>query len=163
MRNTVAEISRICLTLGINLLTLPLEMHRDTSRSGPRSRIAGVVLASMLAACGSVPGKEEAKPEAVVRALAQERAKAVVAGDVARIYGYLSPTTREAMSLDAFRNTIRAGFWTQAEVVKVDCQPEVCDVELQVTYVYRGSSIVTPVRESWIRSGGGWWHVYKPT
>jgi hypothetical protein len=138
-------------------------MHRDTSCLGPRSLIAGAVLASMLAACSSAPGREEAKPEAVVGALSQQRANAYMAGDVAKVYGYLSPATREAMSLDAFRNVIRPGFWTQAKVVKVECQPEVCDVELQVTYVYRGSSVVTPVRESWIRSNGGWWHVYKPT
>ena len=145
------------------MLTLPLEMRRDTSRNGPRSRIAGAVLASMLAACSSAPEPRDASPEQVVRARAQERAKAMVSGDVPRVYGYLSPTTREAMSLEAFSNTVRGGFWTQADVVKVECQPEVCDVELRVTYVYRGSSIVTPVKESWIRSNGGWWHVHKPT
>jgi hypothetical protein len=74
----------------------------------------------------------------------------------------MSPAAREALSLEAFRGAIRVGFFQKADVVKVECQPDVCDVQLQVAYVYRGSSIVTPVRESWIRSGDGWWHVFKP-
>lgn len=166
MRHTVVEISRICLTLGFNLLTLALEMRRDTAFGTTRGSLAGVVgslvLASMLAACGAAPGKKEAPPEELVRARAQERWSALIAGDVPKVYGYMSPAAREALSLEAFRDSIRLGFFQKADVVKVECQPEVCDVQLQVTYVYRGSSIVTPVRESWIRSDGGWWHVFKP-
>lgn len=141
-------------------------MRRDTARGTPRSSLAGtvgsLVLASMLAACGAAPGKKEAPPEELVKARAQERWGALIEGDVPKVYGYMSPAAREALSLEAFRNSIRLGFFKKADVVKVDCQPDVCDVQLQVTYVYRGSSIVTPVRESWIRSDGGWWHVFKP-
>ena len=141
-------------------------MRRDTAFSRTRGSLAGMVgslvLASMLAACGAAPGKKEAPPEELVRARAQERWSALIAGDVPKVYGYMSPSAREALSLEAFRDSIRLGFFQKADVVKVECQPEVCDVQLQVTYVYRGSSIVTPVRESWIRSDGGWWHVFKP-
>jgi hypothetical protein len=125
--------------------------------------VGSLLLASMLAACsGSAAKKSQVPPEQAVRALAQERWDALVAGDVPKVYGYMSPAAREALSLEAFRGSIRVGFFQKAEVVKVDCQPDVCDVQLQVAYVYRGSSIVTPVRESWIRSGDGWWHVFKP-
>lgn len=148
------------------MLTLPLEMRRDTARKGPRSNLAGAVgnllLVAMLAACSGKATKQEAPPDELVKARAQERWSALIAGDVPKVYGYMSPAAREAMSLEAFRNSIRLGFFQKADVVKVDCQPDVCDVQLQVTYVYRGSSIVTPVREAWIRSDGGWWHVFKP-
>ena len=141
-------------------------MRRDTARSAARSSLAGavgsLVLASMLAACGATPGKGEAPPEEIVKARAQERWSALVAGDLPKVYGYMSPAAREALSLEAFRDSIRVGFFKKADVVKVECQTDVCDVQLQVTYVYRGSSVVTPVRESWIRSDGGWWHVFKP-
>ena len=109
-----------------------------------------------------MPAKE-LPPEEAVKARVQERWAAMVQGDTAKAYAFMSPSAREAISLEAFRASVRPGFFKQAEVVKVECQPEVCDVELRVTYVYRGSSIVTPVRESWVRSGGGWWHVFKPS
>jgi hypothetical protein len=162
--NSVAEISRICLTLAINLLTLPLEMHRDIACNRLRKgATAGVlILASLLAACGSAPKGTQVPPEQAVRALAQERWDALVAGDIPKVYRYMSPAAREALSIEAFRDSIRVGFFQKADVVKVECQPDVCDVQLQVAYVYRGSSIVTPVRESWVRSGDGWWHVFKP-
>lgn len=163
--HSVAEISRICLTLVANLLTLPLEMRRDIAwkcRPGRAAAVGSLILASLLAACGSAPKQSQVPPEQAVKALAQERWAALIAGDVPKVYGYMSPAAREALSLEAFRGAIRLGFFQKAEVVKVDCQPEVCDVQLQVAYVYRGSSIVTPVRESWIRSGDGWWHVFKP-
>lgn len=141
-------------------------MRRDAARNGTRSRIAGtvgsLVLASVLAACGGMKAKDAGPPEELIKARAQERWNALLAGDVPKVYGFMSPTAREALSLEAFRGAIRIGFFKSAEVVKVECQPDVCDVQLQVTYVYRGSSIVTPVRESWVRSDGGWWHVFKP-
>jgi hypothetical protein len=142
-------------------------MRRDSARKATRSSLAGavgsLVLASMLAGCGSLGGKKEGPPDELVKARVQERWSALIEGDVPKVYGYMSPAAREAMSLEAFRNSIRLGFFKKADVVKVECQPEVCDVQLQVTYVYRGSSVVTPVRESWIRSDGGWWHVFKPS
>jgi hypothetical protein len=140
-------------------------MRRDIAwkRLPGRGATVGVlVLASLLAACGSAPKQPQVPPEQAVRALAQERWNALIAGDVPKVYGYMSPAAREALSLEAFRGAIRVGFFQKADVVKVECQPDVCDVQLQVAYVYRGSSVVTPVRESWIRSGDGWWHVFKP-
>ncbi len=163
---TVAEISRNCLTVACKLLTLPLKMrsNRDRKRVRPATTavVLGGVLVSMLASCGSAPKASEVPPEKAVKQRAQERWDALIAGDVPKVYGYMSPAAREAMTLEAFRGSVRLGFFQRAEVVKVECQPEVCDVQLQVAYVYRGSSIVTPVRESWIRSGDGWWHVFKP-
>jgi hypothetical protein len=163
--HSVAEISKNCLTLASNLLTLPLEMRRDIAwkcRPGRVATVGALILASLLAACGSAPKQAQVPPEQAVKALAQERWNALIAGDVSRVYGYMSPAARQALSLEAFRDSIRLGFFQKADVVKVECQPDVCDVQLQVAYVYRGSSIVTPVRESWIRSGDGWWHVFKP-
>lgn len=140
-------------------------MRRDTawkSLPGWGGTVGCLVLVSLLAACGSAPKQPQVPPDKTVRALAQERWNALIAGDVPKVYGYLSPAAREALSLEAFRGAIRLGFFQKADVVKVECQPDVCDVQLEVAYAYRGSSIVTPVRESWIRSGDGWWHVFKP-
>lgn len=147
------------------MLTLPLEMRRDPLET-PRRELAGpvgsLVVASILAACGTMPAKE-LSPEQAVTERVKERWAAMVQGDFAKAYTFMSPSAREAISLEQFRDGVRPGFFKQAEVAKVECQPEVCDVELRVTYVYQGSSIVTPVRESWVRSGGGWWHVFKPS
>jgi hypothetical protein len=57
---------------------------------------------------------------------------------------------------------VRAGFWTAAQVDKVNCpSPELCEVDVTIQYVARGSTIRTPLRESWTKQEGQWWFVLK--
>lgn len=167
-RHSVVEISRICLTLVLNLLTLPLKMRSGSTvnRSpGPaRTAVAagGILAAFLVASCGPMPVREEASPEVVVKQRAQARWDALVAGDISKVYGYMSPASREVISLEAFRNSIRPGFWKKADVTGVTCEKDACDVTVQLTYSFRGSTTQTPSRETWVKSGGAWWHVFKP-
>lgn len=165
--HTVAEISRICLTLSRTLLTLPLKSGWDSMMWNGTRRVlkavaAGSFLAVAVAGCGTAPTKAEAPPEGIVKQRSQERWDAMVAGDLEKVYAYMSPAGRQTISLEAFRNSVRPGFWKKAEVTGVTCEKDACDVTLQLTYVYRGSTIQTPARETWVRSDGAWWHVFKP-
>jgi hypothetical protein len=168
LRHSVVEISRICLTVGRTLLTLPLKFHWEStmSRTSRRARTAvaaGSFLAvAMIASCGTAPVQEDASPEVVVKQRAQARWDAMVAGDLDKAYAYMSPTSREMIPLQAFRNSIRIGFWKKAQVSGITCDKDACDVTVDLTYSYRGSTIQTPARETWVKSDGAWWHVFKP-
>lgn len=157
IRHSVAEISRICLTLAPSLLTLPLEM----SRNGIRSAVGLVVVVGLAGCAGVLP--LQAAPEEIVKQRAQERWNAMLAGELNKAYSYMSPASREAISPELFRSSVRLGFWRAAEVNAVTCIQDACEATVQVTYQYRGSSVRTPVRETWVRTEGNWWHVFKPT
>lgn len=165
--HSVAEISRIRLTLGRSLLTLPHKMRWTSMKlvvgQGSKAVAAGSILAAFLvASCGTAPTREEASPEVAVKQRAQARWDAMVAGDLPKAYSYMSPASREVISLEAFRNSVRLGFWKKAEVTGVTCEKDACDVVVQLTYSYRGSTTQTPARETWVKSDGAWWHVFKP-
>jgi hypothetical protein len=154
---------RIRLTLPFFLLSLPFEMSREARRKSPRWAGCGTWLgcfAVLLAGCAGAP-VAEGPPEKIVAQSAQARWNALIAGDVSTAYSYLSPASKEAYSLELYRNSIRPGFWQKAEVKAVKCEPEVCEVTLDVSYRFRRSPITTALKETWIRSGGTWAYVFK--
>ena len=133
-----------------------------------RSLLKGFAVLALggLAACASAP-PEPGKPagsgaEEVVGARAQERWEALIAGDLPKAYGFLSPGSRQVNSLNAYSGSIRVGFWKKARVERVECpEADLCQVHVQVEYVHRGTAIVSPVLENWTRSGEDWWIVLK--
>ena len=101
-------------------------------------------------------------PEEIVKARAQQRWDALLKGDLDGAYGYLSPGSRAVNTADAYKASIRAGFWKAAAVEKVLCGSEdSCEVQTQIEYVVRGSRVKTPLAETWIRQQGNWWYVLK--
>jgi hypothetical protein len=139
------------------LLNLPLE----TRRNGVCA-VGGFLVVAVLAGCAGGPARE-ASPEEVVKQRSEQRWAAMVAGDLTKAYSYMSPASRESISPELFRNSIRVGFWKAAQVDNVACEADACEVTVQVTYVFRGSTVRSPLRETWVRSEGNWWHVFKPT
>lgn len=133
-------------------------MWREMVRSG-----WALCLAVAVAGCaGSQAVKPAASDAEIVRQRAQERWDALVGGDVNKAYGFLSPGTRLANSLSAYSASVRPGLWKKVVVERVECpEADVCDAHLLVEYAYRGSRIATPMKESWVRSGGEWWYVLK--
>ena len=155
IRHSVVEISRNCLTLARTLLNLPLEMRWKRVGSA-----GAMVVATALCGCAGMTSSEA--PEVIVKQRAQDRWNAMIAGDLTKAYSYMSPASRTSISPELFRNSVRPGFWKSAEVESAQCVKDACDVVVQVTYQSRGSSIRTPVKETWVNSEGGWWHVFKP-
>lgn len=101
-----------------------------------------------------------ADPKDVVAKQALSRWDALIKGDVAAAYEYLSPGTREVMSLDLYKTRIRVGGWHKAKVDTVSCEQDRCDVSLLIEYSYRDmKSIETRLNESWIQDSGKWWYV----
>lgn len=115
----------------------------------------GVLAVVSLTGCAAVspPSVEEQ-----VRARAQERWDALVAGNLEAAYALLSPGARQARSLPAYRATIRTGFWKRAVVDRVECSTaETCKVMVVVEYLYRGTPVSTPIFEDWVLSNRKWW------
>jgi len=110
--------------------------------------------------CASGSGALAGGPDVEVRKLAQQRWDALVAGDIEKAYGFLSPGTRQARSLTSYRALIRVGFWQSAQVDQVECpSADVCKVVVMVEYVFRGSLVRSPLSESWVYREGRWWAV----
>lgn len=123
--------------------------------------VAAAGILGLTAGCAGGPVPSSQTREEIVARRSQERWDALVAGDAAKAYGYFSPATRQTLTLLGYASSVRVGFWKAAKVEKVECPEEdLCNVHLMIDYA-RGSTITTPLRESWARSKGEWWYVQK--
>ena len=113
---------------------------------------------AIAAGCATVPDQPA---EQVVVARAQARWDALLKGDIETAYGYLGPGSRAVNSLEAYRASIRKGFWQSAKVESAKCEADSCEVHAQIEYQYRGSRIKSPLAETWVRQQGNWWYVLK--
>jgi hypothetical protein len=127
-----------------------------------RSIAIGGLLAGLiagLAACGML---EQRKPQEMVTDRAKARWEALVKGDVAAAYAYLSPSSKAVMTLGAYVNSIKLGFWKSAAVERVECATaDSCEVVTAIEYEMGGRRIKTPIKETWIREGSNWWYVQR--
>lgn len=145
---------------------------------GMKGALLAVLGAVLLGACATDPAPatmesvRSAQPAvepadavdaaAEVKVLAQGRWDALVRGDATAAYAYLSPATRNTVSLLQYQQRIRVGFWKRAVVETVSCEPEVCKVSVKIAYDYRDAKgIEAPLNESWVKEGGKWWAVLK--
>src|SRR4029453_10189902 len=119
----------------------------------------GLVVA-LLAACASTTGQlfvsEESPPEVKqegVSARATGRWNALLRGDLATAYEYLSPGSKAVMSLEVYKGKHKIGMYRAAKVESVACEVDVCTVKISLTYDYkRTKGIVTPLSEKWVIS-----------
>jgi hypothetical protein len=107
----------------------------------------------------SAPTTPEAR-QALVAVRAQARWDAVIKGDMEAAYAYLSPASRQVLSLDKFKSSLRSGSFREAKVETVTCEGDVCTVRLILTYDHRMmKGISTPLGEAWVFEGGQAWYV----
>src|SRR6185369_9120231 len=123
-----------------------------------------------MAGCAAVGGglTKDTPPEvklAAVKERVNARWAALIKGDMDAAYGFLSPTSRETVSLATYASRIGKIRYTSATVESVNCEAEACKVDLKVTYDYpvpgkimRG--IQTPLSETWVLDKGAAWLVY---
>jgi len=130
------------------------------------SRFAWLFLAAaFLAGCAAIA---PAKPEDVVRQRAQARWNALMEGDWAQAYRYMSPSYRALVEQKRYANQFGGGAaWLAAEPVKVACAEDRCTVEMKVTIrpllgARAGDPATTYFDETWIREEGQWWMYQRP-
>lgn len=131
-------------------------------------RLSWVALGVGLAACASI--SVDSPPEAkqkVVAERAQARWELLIKGDVEGAYQYLSAGSKAATPLGLYKGKIKPGMWRGAKVDKVDCEAEICKVQMLITYDFRAArggtmkGIETPVPETWIIENGTVGYVYR--
>jgi hypothetical protein len=131
-------------------------------------RLSCVALGVGLAACASI--SVDSPPEAkqkLVAERAQARWELLIKGDVEGAYQYLSAGSKAATPLGLYKGKIKPGMWRGAKVDKVDCEAEICKVQMLITYDFRTAragamkGIETPVPETWIIENGTVGYVYR--
>ena len=148
------------LLTGVPKLLTVATRNMALSRSfGARiARAAALAAALGIAGCATAPGK----PDDAVKARAQARWDALVKGDIDKAYAFLSPGSRAVLDLEAYRESIKRGFWRSATVQGVQCSSaDTCDVTAEIEYQYRGNRVKTPLQETWVRQESDWWYVLK--
>jgi hypothetical protein len=141
----------------ITRLQLPLAAGVRGAR-GLAVALAG--LAVVGCASISVDSAPEAKQKYVAER-AQARWQALIKGDVDAAYAFLSPASKKATPLQTYAGSIKPGMWRNVKVDKVDCEAELCKVQLAVTYDAKMmKGITTPIWESWVIEDGSAWYVY---
>ncbi len=129
-----------------------------------RTRGLAIALAGLaIVGCASisVDSAPEVKQKYVAER-AQARWQALIKGDVDAAYTFLSPASKKVTPLAKYVSSIKPGMWRDVKVDKVDCEAEVCKVQLAVTYDAKMmKGITTPFWESWVIEDGSAWYVYR--
>ena len=162
--------------LRVNRLTLPGRLTSlESTLTGswlPKWAI-WLPVAIVVAACAGMGGVNKDSPPdvkaAVVKERSQARWQALIKGDLDAAYTYLSPASKAATSLDAYKRRIRPGLWRAVNIESVECESELCNVQLKLTYdIPRGKmspqtvkGIETPVTERWVIEEGSAWYVFR--
>jgi hypothetical protein len=122
----------------------------------------GLVLGVGLSGCASLNADSslEAK-QRVVAERAQARWELMMKGDVDGAYQYLSAGSKATTSLALYKARIKPGMWRKAKVNKIECEGELCKVQMLITYDFKTmKGIETPVQETWIIENGSAWLIY---
>ncbi len=118
-----------------------------------------------LSACAAIQ-----PPEQNVGKRAMERWDALLSGDQAGAYLYLSPGFRSSVSVEQYQKSLSLMRvrWTSAEYIESNCAETICKVRISLGYSVAGAvpgiktfKGVQDIEESWVLSGGSWYLVPK--
>ena len=130
-------------------------------------RACGFALAILVAVagCATTGGlTKDSSPGAKVAAVTERvnaRWSALIDGNLALAYTYLSPASREIVSLESYKRQARGTGFQDAKIDKVECDGAVCNVRLFVTYDHRMiKGLTTPLDEKWVIDEGKAWYVW---
>lgn len=138
-----------------------------------RSLSAGLIAATLLAACAVTPSDSDGWRDSqtpVLKSRVEARWNHLIQGEVEKAYTYLSPEYRSVVTLQQYRGKYgRAVEWRVAHADHVSYDsPTVASVSVEVTYrvglpgargeVVESKKILT---EKWLYKDGGWWYTAK--
>ena len=138
---------RVAATLGLLALA--------SCATGPQSGSSAPAPAAPAASVTTPEAKQE-----LVRTRATSRWDLLIKDDMDAAYAYLSPGSRQTISLEKFKKNFRRGAFRSARVDTITCDGDACVARMFVTYDHpKMKGITTPVLESWIIDGGQAWYV----
>lgn len=140
--------------------SIPEEPNNVNTKTINRHSMGMLIAAALLAGCAALPASA---PEDVVRARAQERWDAVIAGNWEKAYSFATPAYRAARDLYQFRLRHDAIVkHRKASVFAVACESDtLCKVKMQVTFTppqdIPTPDLTTVIEERWVAEDGQWW------
>jgi hypothetical protein len=101
-----------------------------------------------------------------VKKLVAERAvarwQAMMKGDYAGAYEFLSPGSKAATSAALYKAKFKNPIWRDVALQTVECEAETCKATLLLTYDYKSmKGVKTEVIESWLLEGGNAWYIFR--
>lgn len=135
----------------------------------PVATAAMLFLALGVAGCAGLGAGKADDPSQVLTQRAQARWQALIEGDFAKAYGFETPAYRQATPLRLYTSRFGSQLrWDKAEVMEVLPDPDGETAVVRVMIFYTAMDAVggvingeRPVDESWVRTGGDWWHIDK--
>ena len=130
-----------------------------------RIGLAGLVGCLLLAACATT-SRDVAEQQLRERSMA--RWDALLSGDLAGAYEYLSPATRSSVSSLQYQRSIllQRVIWKGAEYIEENCQETTCKVKISLDFVVQGAlpgvqsfADTQVVDETWLLVDGTWYFV----
>jgi hypothetical protein len=153
---------RISRFLDISAFSVAIHRHA--------CRVLATIGLIAVAGCATPPQPAPSAPaqamtadakQALVAQRAAKRWEAMVKDDLDAAYGYMSPGSRDATSLEKYKANTRRGAFREGKIESVSCDGDACVVKVMVTYDHpKMKGITTPVVESWIIDGNQAWYVY---
>ena len=75
----------------------------------------------------------------------------------------MSEASQQQYPLRVYKDKTKPGMWKAVKIDSVDCNAEICKLQLTLTYDHRLiKGVQTPLTESWIIENGTAWYVYQP-
>ena len=115
----------------------------------------------VLAGCASLGNKSD---EDIVKERAQARYDALLGGDIKKAWAFTAPTYRQRVSAEGYASVMGGvGNWTKAEVSRVTCEEDRCEVSGLVSYNVPGMKLENTITltDVWIRTDGKWWVFHR--
>jgi uncharacterized protein YchJ len=126
------------------------------------TKAAGFIAVSLLLVSCASAVKQDRPDAEVVKERAQARWDAMVKGDFRAGYQFVSPAGKSVYSETQFDASYKRGFWTGANVEKVECPtPELCEVDVRIAYKLGAAEMKAPLREKWVKQDSQWWFVLE--
>ena len=127
-----------------------------------RARAVALALSALaLTGCAALA---PSTPETVVEKRATEYWNARRAGDFEKAYAFSTPAYRKIKSAQDYKLQFGAGVAVNsAEVNKVACEPQRCDVQMKLSVMpalmgLKMKPVDTYLNEVWLLEDGQWWH-----
>ena len=125
-----------------------------------------LLLAAGCASQGNSTSTREAKvelsPEQRVGQRAQARWDALLARDLTKAYGFITPGSRSTLPYELYAGRLDPSIWRKAVFKAAQCEKETCNVQVTLDYVVGSLPLTHVLNEQWLLVDGEWWFVYTP-
>jgi len=127
------------------------------------SRATCLLALLALAACATIQDQSE-----VIGTRAQARWDALLAGDLAKAYTYLSPAYRSSVGPLQYQRQVllQKVRWTGAQYIDSECLESTCKVRISLDFALIGALPGVrrydghqEIEENWVKADGQWWYV----